>query len=567
MKRLSILFLTVLTLSCQTPEKKPAITGLTADQAMVVCAHPLAADVGVAIMKKGGNAVDAAVAVQLALAVVFPAAGNIGGGGFMVVRLWDGTTNTLDFREKAPALASTNMYLDKDGNVIKGLSVSGHLASGVPGSVDGMLEAHKKYGKLPWKDLVQPAIDLASNGFQLTEREARYIKSLHDDLIQYNTVRPDFLLKDWKAGDSIYWNDLSHTLERIRDEGRAGFYEGKTAEDIVAEMKRGKGLITAEDLKNYKSEWREPIIAKYKSYNIITMPPPSSGGICLLQLLKSIEPYPVHEWGHNAARTVHLMTEAERWVYADRSKYFGDPDFFKVPVKELLDTNYIRSRMGIYNDTAAAKSKDVLPGTIAGYESVETTQISIVDPQGNAVSITTTLNEWAGNRVVVAGSGFLLNDEMDDFSAKPGVPNIYGLLGGEGNKIEPGKRMLSAMTPTIVEHDGKLLMVLGSPGGARIITAVFQVFLNVVEYNMGMQEAVDVKRLHSQWLPDAIFPEQGSLNSSDSLELVKMGHVIQPLKVLGAQSVGRVDAVLVLKNGKLEGGADHSRGDNTARGF
>ncbi len=567
MKSRFILLLTVILLSCNTHEKKSPVIGLIADKAMVVSAHPLASDVGVAIMKKGGNAIDAAVAVQLALTVVFPAAGNIGGGGFMVVRLSDGTVNSLDYREKAPALASTNMYLDKDGNVIPNMSTVGHLAAGVPGSVDGMIEAHQKYGKLPWKDLVQPAIDLAMNGFTLTEREASNFNDLHDVLIQFNTIAPDFLLKDWKAGDSIQWTDLGHTLERIRDQGRAGFYEGKTAEDILAEMKRGKGLISAEDLKNYKSAWREPIIANYKSYRLITMPPPSSGGICLAQLLKSVEPYPVQQWGHNKASTIHLMTEAERWVYADRSKYFGDPDFFKVPIKELLDSNYISGRMEIYNDNTAANSKDVLPGTIQGYESVETTQVSIVDPEGNAVSVTTTLNEWYGNKVVVAGSGFLLNDEMDDFSSKPGVPNMYGLLGGEGNKIEPRKRMLSAMTPTIVEKDNKLFMVLGSPGGARIITAVFQVFLNVVEHSMGMQEAVDARRLHSQWLPDAIFPETGSLTQTDSLELVRMGHNIQPLKVLNTRGVGRVDAVLVLKDGKLEGGADHSRGDNTARGF
>lgn len=567
MKSRFILLFTVILLSCNTLKKETPVTGLIADKAMVVSAHPLASDVGVAIMKKGGNAVDAAVAVQLALSVVFPAAGNIGGGGFMVVRLTDGTVNTVDYREKAPALATTNMYLDKDGNVIEGLSIAGHLAAGVPGSVDGLVEAHAKYGKLPWKDLVQPAIDLALNGFTLTEREASNFNVLHDGLIQYNTIRPEFLLKDWKAGDSIKWTDLGHTLERIRDQGRAGFYEGKTAEDLLAEMKRGKGLITAEDLNNYKSSWREPIVATYKGYRIITMPPPSSGGICLAQLLKSVEPYPIHQWGHNTASTVHLMTEAERWVYADRSKYFGDPDFFKVPIHELLDSNYIASRMGIYKANEAASSKDVLPGVIQGYESVETTQVSIIDADGNAVSVTTTLNEWYGNKVVVAGSGFLLNDEMDDFSAKPGVPNMYGLLGGEGNKIEPGKRMLSAMTPTIIEKDNKLFMVLGSPGGARIITAVFQVFLNVVEHNMGMQEAVDARRLHSQWLPDAIFPETGSLTLADSLALLRMGHLIQSLKVLNTRGVGRVDAVLVLKDGRLEGGADHSRGDNTARGY
>ncbi len=553
--------------SCQSPDRNEPVVGLLADSAMVVSAHPLSSQVGVDIMKKGGNAVDAAVAVQLALTVVFPAAGNIGGGGFMVVRMNDGSVNTLDYRERAPALATTTMYLGKDGNVVNGLSTEGHLASGVPGSVDGMIEAHRKYGKLSWQEVIQPAIDLALNGFPLTEREVNNFTQLRKGLIKNNTIQPDFLLKQWKTGDSIRWTDLGHTLERIRDQGRAGFYEGKTADDLLAEMKRGKGLITAEDLKNYKSVWRSPIIANYKSYRIITMPPPSSGGICLIQLLKSIEPYPVHEWGHNTAKTVHLMTEAERWVYADRSKYFGDPDYFKVPAEELLDSGYIKSRMNTYEESAATSSQEVLPGKIAGYESVETTHISIVDPQGNAVAVTTTLNEWFGNKVIVAGSGFFLNDEMDDFSAKPGVPNMYGLLGGEGNKIEPGKRMLSAMTPTIVERDQKLFMVLGSPGGARIITAVYQVLLNVIEHDMGMQQAVDVRRVHSQWLPDAIFPETGALQKKDSLELLTMGHLIQPLSVISTRNIGRVDAILVLTNGKLEGGADHSRGDNTAKGF
>ncbi len=567
MKRLSILLLTAFVTQSLTLNPAADVTGLLSDTAMVVSAHPLASQVGVDIMKKGGNAVDAVVAVQLALAVVFPAAGNIGGGGFMVLRLAGGSTDALDYREKAPALASTNMYLDKSGNVVAGLSSFGHLASGVPGSVDGMAEAHKKYGKLPWKDLVQPAVDLALKGFSLTNREAKNLNDLQSALIKYNTVQPTFLLRHWKSGDSIRWTDLGHTLERIRDQGRDGFYTGKTSEDIVAEMKRGKGLISLEDLKKYKSEWRKPIFSNYKSYKVITMPPPSSGGICLAQLLKSVEPYPIKKWGHNSAKTLHLLTEAERWVYADRSKYLGDPDFFKVPVSELLDSNYIKKRMNIYHEDTATPSREVNPGTIKGYESVETTHISIVDPAGNAVSVTTTLNEWFGSRVVVNGSGFFLNDEMDDFSAKPGSPNMYGLLGGESNKIEPAKRMLSAMTPTIVEKDHKLFMVLGSPGGARIITAVFQVFLNVVEYDMGMQDAVNARRVHAQWLPDAVFPEKGALKYSDSLSLANMGHSIKSLKVLGTNGIGRVDAILVTKSGKLEGGADYSRGDNAARGY
>ncbi len=555
--------LILIIIGCQSPEKREPVVGLLADSAMVVSAQPLASQVGVDIMKKGGNAVDAAIAVQFALSVVFPAAGNIGGGGFMVIRMNDGTTTSLDYREKAPGLATTNMYLDKDGNVVEKLSTDGHLASGVPGSVDGMMEAHKKYGSRPWAELLQPAIDLAMNGFTISEREATWLNELQKDLEAYNTIKPDFLMKEsWKANDSIRWIDMGHTLERIRDQGRAGFYEGKTAEDIVAEMKRGKGLITMEDLKNYHSIWRDPIIANYKDYKVIAMPPSSSGGVCVFQLLKSVEPFPVKDWGFNTPRTIHLMVEAERRVFADRSKYLGDPEFFKVPISQLIDDQYIVDRMSSFNTDKATPSTEAQPGNIPGYESEETTHFSIVDPQGNAVAVTTTLNGWFGSNVVVAGSGFFLNNEMDDFSAKPGVPNMFGVTGGEANKIEPNKRMLSAMSPTILEKDGKLVMVLGSPGGTTIITSVFQVVLNVIEHGMGMQEAVDAKRIHSQWLPDVIVPEKGAITSADSLTLTKMGH-----RLTQRSFIGRVDAILVLKDGKLEGGADRTRGDDTARGY
>jgi len=569
MKRLTLLSLVIIVVSCSDKKQGDKVLGLVADSAMVVCAHPLASQVGLEIMKKGGNAVDAVIATQLALAIVFPEAGNIGGGGFMVYREVEGQTHALDYREKAPAMSHSDMYLDESGNVIKGLSTEGHLASGIPGSVDGMIEAHKKFGRLPWAKLVQPAIDLALNGHPLTKRAAEHLNGIQDHLKNYNSILPDFLIKDWKEGDTIRWIELGHTLQRIRDSGRAGFYEGKTADDLVAEMKRGKGIISHDDLKNYRSRWLEPLQGKYKEYNIISMPPPSSGGIVLLQMLKLVESFPLHKWDHHSAKSVHLLTEVERRAFADRSFYLGDPSFFDVPVDELLGDQYIDGRMSTFNDSRATPSQEVKPGTIPGYESTETTHISIVDKSGNAVAVTTTLNDWFGSKVVVSGSGFFLNDEMDDFSAKPGVPNMYGVTGGEANKIEPGKTMLSSMTPTIIEKNGKLFMIAGSPGGSRIITSVFQVILNVIEHNMGMQEAVDAKRFHSQWLPDAIFPESGLLHPKDSLKLVQFGHRIRPLDDLekGLTKVGRTDCILILPNGKLEGGADHSRGDDAAAGY
>lgn len=569
MKRITLLSLVIIAVSCDKKETANSITGLLADSAMVVSAHPLASKVGINIIRKGGNAADAAVAVQFALTVVFPEAGNIGGGGFMILREANGNLAALDYRERAPSHSSRDMYLDSAGNAVKNLSTKGHLASGVPGSVDGMITMHQKFGKLPWRDLVQPAIDLALNGFPLTPFAAKNLNNIQDDLLAYNSVPPDFLLKEWKAGDTIRWTDLGLALERIRDKGRAGFYEGKTADDLVAEIKRGSGIISHEDLKNYKSRWLTPLTGSYKGHKIISMPPPSSGGIALIQMLKSIEHYPLQEWGHNSAKAVHLLTEVERRAFADRAVYLGDPDFFSVPVQQLISDDYLKQRMQTVDPERSTPSSQIQEGIISGKEPTETTHISIIDTKGNAISVTTTLNDWFGSRVVVAGSGFFLNNEMDDFSMKPGVPNAYGVIGGKGNEIQPGKTMLSSMTPTIVEKDNKVMMVVGSPGGPRIITAVFQVILNVIDYEMGMQKAVDASRFHSQWLPDAIFPEKNMLTKDDSLTLVKMGHQIKNLGELenGLTGVGRVDAILVLKDGKLEGGPDRNRGDNAAAGF
>lgn len=529
---------------------------------MVVCAYPDAAKVGLDILKKGGNAIDAAVAVQFALAVTLPEAGNIGGGGFMVYRPAKGNANTLDFREKAPGAASANMYLDSAGNVIAGMSLATHQASGVPGSVDGMVEAHRKYGKLPWADLVQPAVNLAREGFKITKRLA---SALNRNKADFQKLNPDktYFIKDatWAEGDLLVQEDLAKTLELIRDKGRAGFYEGIVADQLIAEMQSGKGMITKADLAAYHAKWRKPIIGKYKEYSIITMPPPSSGGIALLQLLKSVETYPIKRYGFNQDSTIQLMVEAERRVYADRSKYLGDPDFFRVPVDSLLKPGYTESRMKSMRWDSATLSSAIQPGTFVGYESDQTTHYSIVDRDGNAVSITTTLNGSFGSKIFVKGAGFLLNNEMDDFSAKPGVPNMFGLIGGKANSIQPGKRMLSSMTPTIVEKNGKLFMVVGTPGGSTIITSVFQTILNVIEFDKSMQSAVAAKRFHHQWLPDQVEVEKEGLDSLVREKLIKKGY-----KLIDVASIGRVDAILKTQWGYYQGGAD-PRGDDTKLGW
>ncbi|MBL7813461.1 MAG: gamma-glutamyltransferase [Saprospiraceae bacterium] len=537
-----------------------------ADKAVVSAAHPLATKVGLNIIKQGGNAVDAAVAVQLALAVVYPRAGNLGGGGFLVYRSGDGSeVNTLDFREKAPGAASRDMYLDNNKNVIESKSQKGHYASGVPGTVDGCYKMFQKYSKLKdWKKLVQPAIDLAKNGFAITESEANRLNVNRLEFIKSSTMPSALILKDsamkWKTGDILRQPELAKTLERIRDNGREGFYAGKTADLIVAEMKRGNGLITKGDLANYAATWRKPLIGKYRGYDIITMPPPSSGGIALLQLLGTVEDYPLSNYGFHSPEAIHLFIEAERRAYADRAEHLGDADFYPVPVNGLTAKSYIVNRFKDFMPNRASKSDDIKAGE-PHKESEQTTHLSIVDADGNAASVTTTLNDNYGCRTIVGGAGFLLNNEMDDFSVKPGVPNMYGAIGGEANAILANKRPLSSMTPTIVTKDGKLFMVVGTPGGTTIITSVFQVITNVIDFNMSATEATHAKRFHSQWKPDVVMVEKDAFSDLTVKKLKGMGH-----NITARPYIGLVETILVRPDGKLEGAADN-RSDDSAEGF
>ena len=535
--------------------------GVLSDSAMVVCAHPEAAEVGMNILKAGGNAIDAAIAVQFALAVVYPNAGNLGGGGFMLLRLKSGEVNALDFREKAPSASSKDMFINKPtGEVDREIIETSHLASGVPGSVDGMWTAHQKYGTMPWEKLIQPAIDLAQKGFPLTQMQAEDLNDLQIELKKLNKGKNYFIKSKWSDGDSLIQMDLANTLINIRDKGREGFYSGEVAEKIEMEMKTHNGIITLDDLKNYHSVWRTPVSGTYKNYKVISMPPPSAGGIALIQLLNMMENYPLKRWGFQSLNAIHIMTEAEKRVYADRATWLGDPDFTNVPTQQLTSKKYTSQRMYNVDTINIIPSKDIAAGNFPDYESEETTHFSIVDQYGNAVAITTTLNDSYGSRIVVAGCGFILNNEMDDFSAKPGEPNLYGLIGGEANAIVPNKRMLSNMTPTIILKDNNLFMVIGTPGGSTIITSVFQNILNVIEFDMTMQESINAPRFHHQWVPDEIKLEN-NFDKTTADALTKQGY-----KIVFRAPMGRVDAILLYDNKMMEGGAD-PRGDDVAEGW
>ena len=543
--------------SCNNTDKL-----ILADNGMVSSAHPLASQVGIDILKDGGNAFDAAVAVHFALSVVYPNAGNIGGGGFAVYRLNDGTVGSLDFREKAPASSSRNMYLDENNEVYKNKSKLGHLASGIPGSVDGMVKIHDKFGTIDWKLILKPSIKLSNDGFKLTKKQAISLNEVKESLLKLNNSNISLINDNkWKENDLLIQENLSKTLKRIQNSKRDGFYSGETAELLIKEMNEGNGIFTLEDLENYSSIWRKPIIGNYKNHNIISMGPPSSGGIALVQMLNGAEKLNVNNYKHNSKDYIHMITEIESRVYADRATYLGDPDFLEVPSKTLISNKYLENKFSSITLNNKTPSSDIKEGKIEINETEETTHFSIVDKFGNAISLTTTINGSYGSKVVVDGAGFLLNNEMDDFSIKPGFPNMFGLTGGEANAIEGNKRMLSSMTPTIVEKEDELFMVLGTPGGSTIITSVFQTILNVIDYNMSMQEAVNAKKFHHQWLPDAIIIEKNTINNNIKNSLIEMGHNFKE-----RSSIGRMDCILVNEFGKFEGGSD-KRGDNIAIGY
>ena len=553
-------------LGCKDSFQKPTVDetkrGLLTEKAMVVSARAEASKIGSEIMLKGGNAFDAMVATELALAVAYPYAGNLGGGGFMVYRLTNGDVGAIDYREKAPIASHRDMYLDSLGNVIPDKSRLGALAVGVPGTVAGVFAVHEKFGSLPIEDILQPVIDLANNGVVVTKKQ-------EDRIARYQEYFPkankDSILfdKPWRENDTIKYPKLANTLERIMKNGRDEFYKGETAKKLAAFMQDNGGIITEEDLAKYEAKWRTPVSFEYDELRVISMAPPSSGGVCLAQLMRMTEPFDLHKTGHNSAETIQVMVEAERRAYADRSFYLGDPDFVDIPLKDLISKAYLNERMANYDPTKATKSEDISHGDVSAVESDETTHYSIVDSEGNAIAVTTTLNGAYGSKLYCSELGFFLNNEMDDFSAKPGEPNMFGLIGAEANSIAPEKRMLSSMTPTIVEKDGKFWMSVGTPGGSTIITSVFQTILNVHEYSMTMQQAVDAPRFHHQWLPDVVLFEPNSFSKETITALQQMGYTTNEER---SPVIGKVDGILKLPNGKLEGGADR-RGDDTAIGY
>ena len=545
-----LLLLAIFAVSCSSQETT---------KGAVVSARAEASKIGVAVMQQGGTAFDAMIATDLALAVCYPNAGNLAGGGFLVFRKADGEVGTLDYREKAPMTATRDLYLDDDGNVIPGKSRFGGLAVGVPGTVAGLYKIHERFGTIPWKDLVQPAIDLATNGYLVTKKQAASFNSNRKNFIKMNGEKT-FYAQDFMEGDRVINLAIAKTLSLISTMGKDGFYTGTVAESIVKSVNKTGGILTLEDLAAYSPVWRDPIKFKYKDLTVFSMAPPSSGGICLGQMLKMIEPYPIREYGHNSLEAMQVIVEAERRSYADRSQYLGDPDFVYIPEEGLLDSDYLMGRMESFSFNRATPSTEVSPGNVIWKESEETTHYSIVDPMGNAIAVTTTLNGGYGSEVYVEEGGFFLNNEMDDFSSKPGVPNMFGLIGSEANSIAPQKRMLSSMTPTIVEKNGALSMVVGTPGGSTIITSVLQTILNVYEFDMDMQNAVNAARFHHQWLPDAVILEPEMFDSVLIDNLNDKGYNI---KEQYSRIIGRVDAIFIDDKKQISTGAD-PRGDDTA---